>query len=87
MFSNSLIRWPCVIQLFRERYDTNRDAVIALLLTATMWNVESGSTDLPLPGSVVTINAYSSIKLFRDTDCQVTIKLKDLTWGSSSSKT
>ncbi|ETP49870.1 hypothetical protein F442_04694 [Phytophthora nicotianae P10297] len=45
-----------------------------------MWNITSQSDDLPLPGTIVTINAYSHLKLYHDTDCQATVKLRDLEW-------
>ncbi|OWZ13260.1 hypothetical protein PHMEG_00013446 [Phytophthora megakarya] len=69
-------------QRFRERYDTDRDTVNSGLLTCTMWNTTSDSDDLPIPGTVVTRTDYSNLKLFRDTDCQATFKLRDVTWDS-----
>ncbi|GMF19403.1 unnamed protein product [Phytophthora lilii] len=48
---------------------------------ATMWNISSQSDDLPHPGAIVTINEYSHLKLYRDIDCQATVKLRDLEWG------
>ncbi|KAG6953407.1 hypothetical protein JG688_00012830 [Phytophthora aleatoria] len=45
-----------------------------------MWNMESRSDDLPLSGAIITISDYSNLKLFRETNYQMTIKLWDLTW-------
>jgi len=69
-----------VMQLFRDKYDENRDAVDSVLLTATMWDMGSDSKKLPPPGQVITISDYSGLKLFREDHCQVTVKLRDLSW-------
>ncbi|KAG3109444.1 hypothetical protein PI124_g7417 [Phytophthora idaei] len=69
-------------ELFRDNYESNRDAVNSLLLTATMWNMESCSDNLPLSGAIITISDYSNLKLFRETNYQMTIELRDLTWGN-----
>jgi len=68
------------LQAFRDKYEDNRDTVDAVLLTVTMWDMVSDSNDLPPPVTVVKISNYSSIKLFRGEQCQLTAKLKDLSW-------
>ncbi|KAG3158370.1 hypothetical protein PC128_g21517 [Phytophthora cactorum] len=73
-------------ELFRDNYESNRDAVNSLLLTATMWNMESRSDDLPLSGVIITISDYSNLKQFRETNYQMTIKLRDLTWENQPYK-
>ncbi|OWZ16912.1 hypothetical protein PHMEG_0009225 [Phytophthora megakarya] len=50
------------------------------LLTVTVWNVDSGSNLLPPPGAVVTIRNYSNLRLYQDTQCQLTARLSQLSW-------
>jgi hypothetical protein len=69
-----------VLQAFRDKYEDNRDTVDDVLLTVTMWDMVSDSNDLPPPGTVVKISNYSSIKLFRGEQCQLTANLKGLSW-------
>ncbi|ETN03588.1 hypothetical protein PPTG_15571 [Phytophthora nicotianae INRA-310] len=69
-----------LLGLFRDQYDQNRDAVNSLLFTATMWNVESSSRELPTPDTIVTITDCSKLALYRDKECQATVRLRDLSW-------
>ncbi|KAG7382053.1 hypothetical protein PHYPSEUDO_005362 [Phytophthora pseudosyringae] len=71
------------LALFRDQYSDNKDEIDSVLFTATIWDTDSGDEMLPKLGTVVDINSYSSLKLFRDKQCQANIKLRDLSWGSS----
>ncbi|KAG2844180.1 hypothetical protein PC113_g18450 [Phytophthora cactorum] len=69
--------------VFRDPYELNRQDIDSLLLTATLWNLESGAELHPRPGTVVDIDEYSNLQLYRDTQCQRTTRLSQLNWERS----
>ncbi|KAG6973979.1 hypothetical protein JG688_00003285, partial [Phytophthora aleatoria] len=64
-------------------YEPNRQDIDLLLLTATLWNLESRSELLPRPGTVVDIDGYSNLQPYRHTQCQLTTRLSQLNWERS----
>ncbi|KAF1779988.1 hypothetical protein GQ600_24871 [Phytophthora cactorum] len=66
-----------------DPYEANRQDIDSILLTATLWNLESGSELLPRPGTVVNIDEYSNLQLYRDSQCQLTTRLSELNWERS----
>ncbi|KAG3141195.1 hypothetical protein PI126_g15606 [Phytophthora idaei] len=71
------------LALLRDQYSDNKDEIDSVLFTATIWDTDSEDEMLPVLGTVVDINSYSSLKLFRDKQCQANIKLRDLSWEGS----
>ncbi|KAG6613085.1 uncharacterized protein IUM83_11907 [Phytophthora cinnamomi] len=72
-----------LLNVFKAPDEVNREDSNAFLLTATIWNVESDSDLLPprpAPGTVVDINEYSNLQLYRDTQCQLTARLTQMVW-------
>ncbi|KAG2885186.1 hypothetical protein PC117_g25639 [Phytophthora cactorum] len=55
-----------MLRVFRDPYEANRQDIDSILLTATLWNLESGSELLPRPGTVVNIDEYSNLQLYRE---------------------
>jgi hypothetical protein len=39
---------------------------------------------LPSPGTIAEITNFSSMKLFRDKQCQASIKVKDISWKGAT---
>ncbi|KAG6945790.1 hypothetical protein JG688_00016379 [Phytophthora aleatoria] len=72
-----------MLRVFRDPYEANRQDIDSILLTATLWNLESGSELLPRPGTVVNIDEYSNLQLYRDSQCQITTRLSQLNWERS----
>ncbi|KAG6943441.1 hypothetical protein JG687_00018462 [Phytophthora cactorum] len=72
-----------MLRVFRDPYEANRQDIDSILLTATLWNLESGSELLPRPGTVVNIDEYSNLQLYRDSQCQLTTRLSELNWERS----
>ncbi|KAE9004403.1 hypothetical protein PR001_g16539 [Phytophthora rubi] len=70
------MRW----KVFRDRYESNCQEIDSLLVTATVWNVESDSELLPTPGCVVEISDYTNLQLYGDTQCQLTTRLSQINW-------
>ncbi|KAE8980430.1 hypothetical protein PR002_g24130 [Phytophthora rubi] len=69
-----------MLKVFRDRYESNRQEIDSLLMTATVWNVESDSELLPTPGCVVEISDYTNLQLYGDTQCQLTTRLSQINW-------
>ncbi|KAF1786142.1 hypothetical protein GQ600_27496 [Phytophthora cactorum] len=72
-----------MLRVFQDPYEANRQDIDSILLTATLWNLESGSELLPRPGTVVNIDEYSNLQLYRDSQCQLTTRLSQLNWERS----
>ncbi|KAF1785503.1 hypothetical protein GQ600_16780 [Phytophthora cactorum] len=68
---------------FRDPYEANRQVIDSLLLTATLWNLESGSELLPRYGTVVDIDEYSNFQFCPDTQCHLTTRVSQLNWEIS----
>jgi hypothetical protein len=64
-----------------KQYSSEIDSV---LLTASMWNMQSDSELLPTPGSVVDITEYSNLQLFCESHCQLTTRVRHLSWCLSN---
>ncbi|KAE8972983.1 hypothetical protein PF005_g25133 [Phytophthora fragariae] len=56
-----------MLSVFKMSYEANRQDIDSLLLTATLWNLESDSELLPSPGTIVDINEYSNLQLYNGT--------------------
>ncbi|OWY93709.1 hypothetical protein PHMEG_00036798 [Phytophthora megakarya] len=69
-----------MLNVFFDRYDDNRQDVDSLLFTATIWSMENDSDFLPPPGAIVTIKEYSNLQVLRDSQCQLTTKIGNLSW-------
>ncbi|KAG3013933.1 hypothetical protein PC128_g17397 [Phytophthora cactorum] len=67
-----------LLQVFQVSYKENSSEIDFMLLTASMWNMQSDSELLPVPGCVVDINDYSNVQLFRETHCQLTTRVRNL---------
>ncbi|KAF1773076.1 hypothetical protein GQ600_8686 [Phytophthora cactorum] len=63
-------------------YEANREDVDSMLLTVTVWNMESDSELLPTSGCVVDNIEYSHLHLFRDKHCQLTARLTQIRWSA-----
>ncbi|KAE8986626.1 hypothetical protein PR001_g21351 [Phytophthora rubi] len=68
------------LKVFRDPYEGRRMDIDSLLLTATLWNVESGYQLLPPPGCVVDIKEYNNLGLYGKTQCQLTARLSQMSW-------
>ncbi|KAL3671105.1 hypothetical protein V7S43_004287 [Phytophthora oleae] len=68
------------LELFRGNYEENKADVDTVLFTATIWDTDAENGMLPTSGSIVEITEYSSLKLFRDKQCQANARLRDLIW-------
>ncbi|KAG4049025.1 hypothetical protein PC123_g15679 [Phytophthora cactorum] len=68
--------------VFKTPYEANREDVDSMLLTVTVWNMESDSELLPTPGCVVDNIEYSHLHLFRDKHCQLTARLTQIRWSA-----
>ncbi|KAE8958627.1 hypothetical protein PF002_g10138 [Phytophthora fragariae] len=68
------------LKVFRDPYEERRMDIDSLLLTATLWNVESGSELLPPPGCIVDIKEYNNLRLYGKTQCQLTARLSQMSW-------
>ncbi|KAG7382634.1 hypothetical protein PHYPSEUDO_004665 [Phytophthora pseudosyringae] len=68
------------LKMFRDPYEERRTDVDLLLLTVTLWNLESDSELLPPPGCIVDIKEYSNLRLYGKTRCQLTTRLSQLSW-------
>ncbi|KAE8974482.1 hypothetical protein PR002_g25903 [Phytophthora rubi] len=53
-----------MLSVFKVSYEANRQDIDSLLLTATLWNLESDSELLPSSGTIVDINEYSNLQLY-----------------------
>ncbi|KAE9325650.1 hypothetical protein PR003_g16427 [Phytophthora rubi] len=71
-------------QVFKVSYEANRQDIDSLLLTATLWNLESDSKLLLSPGTIVDINENSNLQLYNGTQCQLTTRLSQLSWGQAN---
>ncbi|KAG3144162.1 hypothetical protein PI124_g15914 [Phytophthora idaei] len=71
-----------MLSVFKTPYEANREDVDSMLLTVTVWNMESDSELLPTPGCVVDIIEYSHLQLFRDKHCQLTARLTQMRWSA-----
>ncbi|KAG1696463.1 hypothetical protein DVH05_012627 [Phytophthora capsici] len=72
-----------LLELFRDTYVQNQETIDTILLTATMWDIDSDSDDLPRSGQIVNINSYSKLQIFQEDRCQLTVKLRDLSWENN----
>ncbi|KAE8957958.1 hypothetical protein PR001_g31196 [Phytophthora rubi] len=75
-----------MLSVFKVSYEANRQDIDSLLLTATLWNLESDSELLPSPGTIVDINEYSNLQLYNDTQCQLTTRLSQLSWEQANAE-
>ncbi|KAE9208353.1 hypothetical protein PF004_g16786 [Phytophthora fragariae] len=50
----------------------------AQLAVRTIWDMDSTDPVLPPPGTIAEIAYFSSMKLFREKQCQACVKLKDI---------
>ncbi|KAE9003070.1 hypothetical protein PF011_g13053 [Phytophthora fragariae] len=66
------------LKVFRDPYEERRMDIDSFLLTATLWNVESGSELLPPPGCIVDIKEYNNLRLYGKTQCQQTARLSQM---------
>ncbi|KAE8993697.1 hypothetical protein PR002_g20157 [Phytophthora rubi] len=73
-----------MLSVFKVSYEANRQDIDSLLLTATLWNLESDSELLPSPGTIVDINEYSNLQLYNGTQCQLTTRLSQLSWEQAN---
>ncbi|KAE9195063.1 hypothetical protein PF005_g17427 [Phytophthora fragariae] len=73
-----------MLSVFKVSYEPNRQDIDSLLLTATLWNLESDSELLPSPGTIVDINEYSNLRLYNGTQCQLTTRLSQLSWEQAN---
>ncbi|KAJ8578300.1 hypothetical protein ON010_g901 [Phytophthora cinnamomi] len=69
-----------LLSVFKAPYEVNREDIDSLLLTATIWNMESDLDLLPSPRTVVDTNEYSNLQLYHDTQCQLTARLTQMAW-------
>ncbi|EGZ29343.1 hypothetical protein PHYSODRAFT_469259 [Phytophthora sojae] len=74
-----------LLSVYKTPYEANREDIASALLTVTIWNVESDSELLPLPGSVVDINEYANLQLYRDKQCQLPTRLPQMIWSNEQS--
>ncbi|KAE8967841.1 hypothetical protein PR001_g27976 [Phytophthora rubi] len=75
-----------MLSVFKVSHEANRQDIDSLLLTATLWNLESDSELLPSPGTIVDINEYSNLQLYNDTQCQLTTRLSQLSWEQANAE-
>ncbi|KAE9163986.1 hypothetical protein PF005_g30214 [Phytophthora fragariae] len=75
-----------MLSVFKVSYEANRQDIDSLLLTATLWNLESDSELFPSPGTIVDINEYSNLQLYNDTQCQLTTRLSQLSWEQANAE-
>ncbi|KAG7375107.1 hypothetical protein PHYPSEUDO_003986 [Phytophthora pseudosyringae] len=68
------------LKVFRDPYEERRTNIDSLLLTVTLWNLESDSELLPPPGCIVDIKEYSNLRLYGKTRWQLTTGLSQLSW-------
>ncbi|KAE9003897.1 hypothetical protein PF005_g13444 [Phytophthora fragariae] len=68
------------LKVFRDPYEESHMDIDSLLLTATLWNMESGSELVPPPGCIVDIKEYSNLRLYGKTQCQLTARLSQMSW-------
>ncbi|KAE9302713.1 hypothetical protein PF008_g22420 [Phytophthora fragariae] len=61
-----------------KEYDENREDIDAVLFTAAIWDMDSTDPVLPPLGTIAEIAYFSSMKLFREKQCQACVKLKDI---------
>ncbi|KAE8982001.1 hypothetical protein PR002_g23658 [Phytophthora rubi] len=73
-----------MLSVFKVSYEANRQDIDSLLLTATLWNLESDSKLLLSPGTIVDINENSNLQLYNGTQCQLTTRLSQLSWGQAN---
>jgi hypothetical protein len=66
--------------MFCDQYAGNAADVDSVLFTATSWDVDVKDNNLPPVVAIVQISEYSNLGLFRDTQCQATVRLANLTW-------
>ncbi|POM66215.1 Hypothetical protein PHPALM_17961 [Phytophthora palmivora] len=69
-----------MLSIFYSSYDANHQDIDSVLLTVTVWNMESSSDLLPPPGAITTINNYSNLQLYQGTQCQLTARLSQVSW-------
>lgn len=69
------------LKVFRDTYADNARDVDSLLFTATVWDVDVDDAALPPAGAIVQISACTNLGLFRETQCQGTIRLANVTWS------
>ncbi|KAG7388864.1 hypothetical protein PHYPSEUDO_011698 [Phytophthora pseudosyringae] len=69
-----------LLKTFRDHYADNAHDVDSLLFSATAWDDDADDAHLPPPGAVVLISSCSNLGLFRETQCQGTIRLAALKW-------
>ncbi|KAG3144368.1 hypothetical protein PI124_g10081 [Phytophthora idaei] len=69
-----------LLQVFQVPYKENSSEIDFTLLTASMWNMQIDSEILPVPvlGCIGDINGYSNVQLFRETHCQLTTRVRNL---------
>ncbi|OWY97038.1 hypothetical protein PHMEG_00032526 [Phytophthora megakarya] len=70
-----------LLKVFHDPYQANAQIIDALLFTTTLWNVDTGDKGLPPAGTIVYINSYSNLGLFRDFQCPATVSLTSLAWS------
>ena len=66
-----------LLQEFREAYKTDKRKVDALLLTATVWDVDLLNEGIPMSGQVVKISKWSRLKVFNKSAVQLSTKIGD----------